>query len=95
MGVRLGHDTHSDPNPNPNPNPDQVCGSDTTYDEEAHAPLCDTLSALLLRARRDGEIAPRAVLAMEHMEPLERPGAKGDGSGGQTDNSNPNPNPNL
>ena len=31
---------------------------------QAHAPLCDTLSALLLRARRDGETAPRAVLAM-------------------------------
>ena len=32
--------------------------------DQAHAPLCDTLSALLLRARRDGETAPRAVLAM-------------------------------
>jgi hypothetical protein len=31
--------------------------------DQAHAPLCDTLSALLLRARRDGETAPRAVLA--------------------------------
>ena len=32
--------------------------------DQAHAPLCDTLSELLLRARRDGETAPRAVLAM-------------------------------
>ena len=39
---------------------------------QAHAPLCDTLSALLLRARGDGETAPRAVLAMEHMEPMEQ-----------------------
>ena len=39
---------------------------------QAHAPLCDTLSALLLRARGDGESAPRAVLAMEHMEPMEQ-----------------------
>ena len=29
-----------------------VCGSDTTYDEEAHGPLCETLRALLLRAHR-------------------------------------------
>ena len=60
---------------------------------QAHAPLCDTLSALLLRARGDGESAPRAVLAMEHMEPMEpepldRPQgeAEGDGTRGRIDN---------
>ena len=55
---------------------------------QAHAPLCDTLSALLLRACRDGEAAPRAVLAMEHMEPVELLGGEaegGGGTGGQTD----------
>jgi len=59
---------------------------------QAHAPLCDTLGALLLRARRDGECAPRAVLAMEHMEPLEaeveaEAEAEACGTGGQTDSA--------
>ena len=61
---------------------------------QAHAPLCDTLSALLLRARGDGESAPRAVLAMEHMEPMEpmepldrlEGEAEGGGVRGKTDN---------
>ena len=47
-----------------------VLASDVTYDDELHAPLCDSLAALL---RRAGELdaAPRVVLAMEHLDPVE------------------------
>ena len=56
---------------------DWIFASDVTYDDDAHAPLADTLRALLVRAQRDGEPAPRVIIAEEHGAPLEAPATAG------------------
>ena len=54
-----------------------IFASDVTYDDDHHGPLADTLRALLVRAKRGGEPAPRVIIAEEHGAPLESPDAAG------------------
>lgn len=56
---------------------DWIFASDVTYDDDHHGPLAETLGALLRRAQRAGEPAPRVVIAEEHGAPLESPDSTG------------------
>jgi len=44
-----------------------VLGADVTYDDDAHAPLCKTLAAVLAAQKK---APPRVVLAVEHGAPI-------------------------
>ena len=44
-----------------------VLGADVTYDDDAHAPLCKTLAAVLAAQPK---APPRVVLAVEHGAPI-------------------------